>query len=152
MTRKDAARDRRRVTRRAAAAVEFAIVCPLLFLIFLGMVEVGRAMMVAGAVANAARVGARSAAVSGGSYSAATDAVSTVLSDAGLPYVAPTVTVNGAAVSDDASFQDAAAPGATVSVKVALPYSSVSWLPGGGALFLSGNQSITAVTAMTKEG
>jgi len=168
MTRKGVASEAWRVTRRAAAmlfhaprsarrrrgaaALEFAIACPLLFLIFLGMVEVGRAMMVAGAVANAARVGARSAAVSGGSYSSASDAVSAALSDAGLPKAAPTVTVNGVAVSDDASFQAAAVPGATISVKVALPYASVSWLPGGGALFLSGNQSVTAATTMTKEG
>jgi Flp pilus assembly protein TadG len=138
--------------RRAAAAVEFAIACPLLFLIFLGMVEVGRAMMVAGAVANAARVGARSAAVSGGTYDSATAAVSAVLADAGLPDATPTVTVNGVAVTTDTDFQAAALPGATVSVKVALPYSKVSWLPGGGALFLSGSQTISATTVMTREG
>ncbi len=135
------------------AALEFAIACPLLFLIFLGMVEIGRAMMVAGSVANAARVGARSAAVSGGSYSSATAAVAAVLSDAGLPSsTAPTVTVNGVAVSDDSSFQEAAVPGAAIVVQVALPYASVSWLPGGGALFLSANQSISASTTMTREG
>ncbi len=138
--------------RRAAAAVEFAVACPLLFLIFLGMVEIGRAMMAAGAVANAARVGARSAAVTGGSYSAAVAAVSQVLSDGDLPNAAPALTVNGVGVNDDASFQAAAVPGAAVSVRVALPYSSVSWLPGGGALFLSGDQSISAATIMNKEG
>ena len=131
--------------RAGAAALEFAIACPLLFLIFLGMVEIGRAMMVAGSVANAARVGARSAAVSGGGYSSAVAAVAAVLSDAGLPSsTAPTVTVNGVAVTDDDSFDAAAVPGATVTIQVALPYASVSWLPGGGALFMSGSQSISA--------
>lgn len=139
--------------RRAAAALEFAIACPLLFVIFLGMIEIGRAMMVAGSVANAARVGARSAAVSDGNYSAAAAAASQVLSDAGLPTSATlSVTVNGVAVTDDASFQAAAVPGSTVTVKVALLYSNVSWLPGGGALFLSSGQSITGATTMTKEG
>ena len=109
-------------------------------------------MMVAGSVANAARVAARSASVSGGSYSSAVAAASAVLSDADLPNATPTVTINGVAVDDDASFQAAAVPGATISVNVALPYSSVSWLPGGGALFLSANQSITAAAAMTREG
>ena len=75
-----------------------------------------------------------------------------MLSDADLPNATPTVTINGVAVDDDASFQAAAVPGATISVNVALPYSSVSWLPGGGALFLSANQSITAAAAMTREG
>ncbi len=143
---------RRRAVRRGVAALEFAIACPLLFLIFLGMVEIGRAMMVAGSVANAARVAARSAAVSGGSYSSTLAAASAVLSDADLPNAAPTVTIDGVAVDDDASFQAAAVPGATISIKVALPYSSVSWLPGGGALFLSGDQSIAAASTMTREG
>ncbi|HVS38681.1 MAG TPA: TadE/TadG family type IV pilus assembly protein [Gemmataceae bacterium] len=139
--------------RAGAAALEFAIACPLLFLIFLGMVEIGRAMMVAGSVANAARVGARSAAVSGGSYSSCTSSVAAVLSDAGLPSgTAPTVTVNGVAVTDDASFQAAAVPGATITVQVSLSYSSVSWVPGGGALFMSPGQSISASTTMTREG
>ena len=139
--------------RRAAAALEFAIACPLLFLVFLGMIEIGRAMMVAGAVANAARVSARSAAVSGGNYDSAVAAAAQVLSDAGLPSsTAPVITVNGVAVTNDTSFAAAAAPGAAVSVRVALSYASVSWLPGGGALFLAGNQSITATSTMTKEG
>jgi Flp pilus assembly protein TadG len=141
--------------RRAAAALEFAIVCPLLFLIFLGMIEIGRAMMVAGSVANAARVGARSAAVTGGGYDSAVAAASRVLSDAGLPSsgaLVVTVTVNDVVVKDEASFTEAAVPGATITVKVALPYASVSWLPGGGALFLSSNQLITAANTMAKEG
>ena len=149
-TRPGGARARRR---RGAAALEFAIACPLLFLIFLGMVEIGRAMMAAGALAAAARSGARAASVTGGSYSSATGAAATVLSDADLPNSgATTVTVNGVVVTDDESFREAAVPGATVGVKVALPYSSVSWLPGGGVLFLSANQSIAAVCEMTKEG
>src|SRR5207249_341771 len=49
--------------RGGAAAVEFAIVAGLLFTIFLGMIEVGRALMALAAVSNAARAGARAGAV-----------------------------------------------------------------------------------------
>jgi Flp pilus assembly protein TadG len=139
--------------RRAAAALEFAITCPLLFLVFLGMVEIARAMMAAGALANAARAGARAGAVTGGSYSAAAGAVATALSDANLPSSgAATVTVNGVVVTDDDDFKAAAVPGATIAVKAALPYSSISWLPGGGSFFLPPSQSIAAVCEMSKEG
>src|SRR5579884_447377 len=146
----------RRSTGRAArpgvAALEFAIVCPILFLIFLGMVEIGRAVMVSGSVTSAARGAARAGAVTGGSYSALTAAATASLTSAGLPSGAATVTVtvNGVTVSDDASFQAAALPGATVAVTVSVPYGRVSWLPGGVTLFLSGNRTISGGCALTK--
>jgi len=139
--------------RPGIAATEFAIVCPIFFLIFLGMVDIGRGMMVVGAVSNAARIGARAAGVTGGNYSSATDAVATALSDARLPSTTPpTITVNGVAVTDDASFQAAAVPGATVAVQVSLTYGSVSWLPGGASLFVGSSQPLSATCSMTKEG
>jgi len=139
--------------RPGIAAVEFAIVCPIFFLIFLGMVDIGRGMMVVGAVSNAARIGARAAGVTGGSYSSTTAAVATSLSNAGLPDTTlPTVTVNGVAVTDDASFQAAAVPGATIAVQVSLTYGSVSWLPGGASLFVGSSQPLSATCSMTKEG
>lgn len=145
----------RRVPRRGAAALEFAFVCPILFLIFLGMIEIGRAMMVAGTLTNTARVGARSAGVTGGSYSAATSAITNALAAAALPTdstVTITVLVNGVAVGDDPSFQAAAVPGSTVSVSVSLSYGTVSWLPGGATLFMPADQSLTGTCSMPKEG
>ena len=143
----------RRARRPAVAAVEFAIACPIFFLLFLAMVEFGRAMMTAGVVANAARVGARAGAVTGGDYNDVINAANRALSDAGMPTTgAVTVMVNGATVVDTESFAAQAVPGATVSVKVSLSYASVSWLPGGAALFLPANQNIGATCSMTKEG
>lgn len=47
--------------RRGAAAVEFAIVAPVFFLLALGLVEVGRMVMLQHALTNAAREGCRAA-------------------------------------------------------------------------------------------
>ena len=51
--------------RRGAAAVEFALVAPLLFMLFLGFVDVGRAIMVKNLLTSAARDGARTATLDG---------------------------------------------------------------------------------------
>jgi Flp pilus assembly protein TadG len=48
--------------RKGVAAVEFAIVLPLFVIMFLGMVELGRGLMVQQVITNAAREGARFAA------------------------------------------------------------------------------------------
>lgn len=46
---------RRRVNRRGSSAVEFAVVLPLIFILFLGSVEVGRAIMVQHSLQEAAK-------------------------------------------------------------------------------------------------
>lgn len=50
---------------RAAAAVEFALVAPILIALLLGMVEFGFLIFLNSAAAGAAREGARAAAISG---------------------------------------------------------------------------------------
>lgn len=52
-------------SRRGAAAVEMAIVLPVFFMVVMGIVEFGRAMMVGQLVTNGARYGARIAAFDG---------------------------------------------------------------------------------------
>jgi Flp pilus assembly protein TadG len=139
--------------RRGAAALEFCIVGALLFLIFLGMIEVGRAMMALGGIANAARTGARTGATTAGTYSATVAAVQTTLAQAGLDSSSQvTVTVNGVVVTDDASFSAHVVPGATVSVQVRVPYSSVSWLPAGTGIFLSPQQGLSETAVFCREG
>jgi Flp pilus assembly protein TadG len=51
--------------RRGVAVVEFAIVAPLFFLLILGMVEIGRMVMVQQIITNASREGARIAILDG---------------------------------------------------------------------------------------
>src|SRR3954465_14085487 len=92
--------------RRGVVAMEFAIVASLLFVLLLGMIEFGRAMMVLNVVSNAARAGARAGSLSSGSYSSAPAAAGAALTAAGIT-TAPTYTVkvNGVAVNTDAAFQ-----------------------------------------------
>src|SRR3954470_925117 len=130
-------------TRPAAAALEFCFVASLLLMIFLAMIELGRAMMVLGGIANAARAGARAGALTAGDYSACVSAAQTALAQGGIPGTPEVVvSVDGVEVSDDAAFRSAAVPGASISVCVKVPYANVSWLPAGTGMFLSPQQTL----------
>jgi Flp pilus assembly protein TadG len=117
----------------------------LFFLVVLGMVEIGRAVMVMQVVTNAAREGARLAVIDG---SAATPTTTTVvqnwvksyLSNSGLSSSAATVTV-----SPEPS---TATDGTQITVTVSIPYSAVSWLPT--ARFMAG-RSLKAKVVMRRE-
>src|SRR6266850_5882651 len=68
-----------------AAAVEFAVVAPLLFLVvILPTFEFGRGLMVAELVTNAARSGCRVGILPGNSNSSITSAVNTSLTEQGI--------------------------------------------------------------------
>src|SRR3990172_1866136 len=112
--------------RRGAAAVEFALVAPLLFLlIFLPMFEFGRGLMVSELVTNAARVRCRTGVLPATDNSDVTSAVNTTLSGQGITGATTTITVNGGS-SDVSSAQ----LGDVITVTVSVPYSNVSWIPG----------------------
>jgi len=68
--------------RRAAAAVEFALLLPFFAVVVLGIVEFGRAMMVGQLVTNGARQAARHAIVDGSTESAVRTDVQTFLAAA----------------------------------------------------------------------
>jgi Flp pilus assembly protein TadG len=136
--------------RTGAAALEFAIVAPLLILIFVGLMEFSRAMTVLGIIANASRSGARAGAITPGSYSDVVNAVGQTLTPAGLAGTQTTVVqVNGVTVADDTSFKAQAVPGAAVSVQVSIPYNSISWLPG--SRYLTG-KTLAETAVLQKEG
>lgn len=138
--------------RRGAAAVEFAIVAPLLFLIFLGMIEFSRAIMVLNVLTSASRAGVRAGAIAPGDYNAVTDTVGQSLTQAGIACApAITVTVNGTTVADNTAFQNICTPGSRLAVQVAVPYDGVSWLPLGTSIFLRGRM-LSETALMLKEG
>ena len=56
---------RKRLLRRGAAVTEFAIVAPVFFMMVIGFIEFGRALMVQQVLINASRVGARMATTTG---------------------------------------------------------------------------------------
>jgi Flp pilus assembly protein TadG len=130
---------RTRTSRRGAAAAEFAIVAPLLFLLILGIVEFGRLMMVQQTLINAVREGARKATLPGTTTSQVQSTVDTYLKNGGVNGADP------ASVSPDPS---TAAAGDAMTVKVTVPFRSVSWLPNG--MFL-GDATLSASVVMRKE-
>jgi Flp pilus assembly protein TadG len=117
--------------RRGVAAVEFAVVASLLFLLLLGIIEIGRAMMVLEMLNNAARNGARIGTLQGSDNSAVTTAVTNALANAGFSGTGTTIQVNGATAN-----VNTAVPGDSITVSVTVPYNNVTWLPT--SMFLAG--------------
>lgn len=139
-TSSDSRRVRRlRRQRRGAAAVEFALVAPVLFLLVFGMIEFGRLVMVQQILTNASREGARLAVLDDVTVSDVSTTVSTYLTGA---------SVSGATTSVSPDPLSTAAYGDAVTVTVSVPFSQVSWLPT--PQFLSGT-TLSAATTMRRE-
>ena len=105
--------------RRGAAAVEFALVSPAFVLLILGMIEVGRGLMVQQIITNAAREGAREAVMDGATKSGVQHVVSEYLTGSSIPNAVVEVTPDPP--SD-------AGPRGAVTVRVSVPISQVSWM------------------------
>ncbi|MFN0016646.1 MAG: TadE/TadG family type IV pilus assembly protein [Pirellulaceae bacterium] len=127
--------------RLGAAAVEFALVAPLFFLLVFGMIEFGRMVMVQQVITNASREGARKAVLDGASSSNVKSSVVTYMSNGGVTITTSNVTISP---TDPTT----AAAGDPVTVTVSLPFSQVSWLPS--PMFL-GSRQMTASTVMRRE-
>jgi Flp pilus assembly protein TadG len=125
--------------RQGTAAVEFAIVAPAFFLFSLGIIEIGRGMMVQTLIMNAAQEGARAGALNGAQNSDVTSAVNSYLANAGI---------SGATSTPTPSPPSSANPGQDVRVTVTIPYSSVSWLPTPAYL---GSTTLSATALVQRE-
>ncbi|WP_353083122.1 TadE/TadG family type IV pilus assembly protein [Tessaracoccus lapidicaptus] len=104
-----------RKTERAAAAVEFALVAPVLIALLLGTIEFGFLIFLSSAASGAAREGARAAAISGQVADAVTVAKSAYMTTTGR---AGNATVNPAG--------PACTPGEAVVVTVTENYGSLT--------------------------
>lgn len=133
-------------TRRGVAAVEFAVVAPVVFLAFFGLVEMGRMVMVKQAVVNAAREGCREAILATTINVADVDAVVR----ARLQNVVPNASdVNKLRVTcTPAVLSQATASGTEVTVEVECNFSDVSWTPGN---FLGFSDTMAIRATATKE-
>ncbi len=129
-----------RKRRRGAAAVEFAFVAPIFFLLIFGMIEFGRMVMVQQVLTNASREGARLAVLDGTSASEVNAAVDSYLQNA---------RVHGADITIDPAEPNTAGYGEPVTVTVAVPFDQVSWLPS--PMFVGGDTELTATTVMRRE-
>jgi Flp pilus assembly protein TadG len=118
--------------RPGAATVEMAFIAPVVFLLILGIVEIGRGIMVVHLLNNAAELGCRTGIVEGTSTANIQSTVTSELKSAGISGETVTVKVNDA--SADAS---TAGAGDEITVVVTVPTSSISWV--GINRFLSGS-------------
>jgi Flp pilus assembly protein TadG len=130
-----------RKQRRGAAAVEFAIVAPVFFLLVFGMIEYGRMVMVQQIITNAAREGTRVAVLDGSTTSGTKTAVINAMAAGNI-----TITTSNVTVTPDPPSN--ATYGSPVTVSVTVPFSQVSWLPS--PMYLGG-KSMTASTTMRRE-
>ncbi len=114
--------------RTGAAAVETALVLPLFFLIVFGVIEFGRAFMVAQLLTNAAREGARTAITAGSTNTAVIDKVKSLVHDyIGVAPGKVNVTIS---VNDATSSQLAAAEKRDMcEVAISVQVSDVTFIP-----------------------
>lgn len=114
--------------RRAAAAVETALLLPVFITAVLGIVELGRGIMISQLLETAARNGARLAIIDGTTNAQVTSNVQTFLlttANIAANSITVSITDNGSSGTPLAN----AATGDSISVTVSVPFSTVSWLP-----------------------
>lgn len=126
--------------RRGAAAVEFAVVAPVFFLLILGMIEFGRMLMVQQLITLASREGARAAVLEGGSAANVTRQVRSDL--AGSQITAASLQVR---IEPDPGTASAGTP---IRVTVTIDCADVSWL---ATPLLMTDRQLTATTTMRRE-
>ena len=133
----------KRHSRRGIAMVEMALVMPVFFLVVLGIIEFGRAMMVSNMVTSAAREGARMAVVDGSTNTDVTNAINTFLHQStgvSTSNISTTITVVPATGNADPSNQVANSHTRDlITVKVQIPFNSVALLKGN---YLAGKKLV----------
>ena len=127
----------RRLSDRGAAAVEFALVLPLLLLILFGIIDFGRALNTQITLTQAAREGARVAALG---QSTANVVTRTQTSATGLSPVSVTVT----------GCPQGAGAGANATVKASYQFSFVT--PVGAIVSMLGGSGFGSPITMTATG
>lgn len=124
--------------RQGIAAVEFAMVLPVIVLVLFGVLELACMIHVQGALLNASREGARHAVTRRATGGSVTEVCQQSLQHAAVKRA--TVSIN----PDPAT----APPGTLINVRTSADYLANSWLPGSG--FFRGTQ-LTSEVAMRKE-
>lgn len=129
--------------RQGVAAVEFAVIAPLVFLLVFGMIEFGRAIMVHELLNNSARNGARLGVIQGRSNSDVDAVIKDTLAKNNINAPLISIQVNG--VEKDVS---AAETGDNITVTVSVQASEISWLPVD---FFLGSKALTSTVVMRRE-
>lgn len=125
--------------RRGAAAVEFALIVPVMLTFTFGLIEISRISLFKESMVQATREGARL----GIKPSATTEEVITRVSqELGI------MGIDGATVTIEPSSLSQAGPGESVRVNVSVPVNQASWV---GGYFSFGGTDIVAETVMRRE-
>ncbi len=139
-----------RRNRRGTAAVEFALVAPVFFLLVFGMIEFGRMVMVQQVLTNASREGARIGVLDGTTTTLISDTVENYLISANIS--SGVATIQPGAIDDetgaDKPYADADY-GDGIEVMVSVPFGQVSWLPS--SFFGNGDLVLSATSVMRRE-
>lgn len=142
--------------RRGSAIAEFAVVVPLLFMIVIGLIEIGRLVMVAQVATNGSREAARYAAQGPADTATIDSYTRTYLAAAGIPNTtaatnnSTTVAVDywtGTAWASTANPSGLAA-GTQVRVTVGINFDRVTWLP---ARFFVGNGTVVQGASVARK-
>lgn len=128
-----------RSQRAGAAVVEFAIVGPLMIMLTMGMMEVGRAVMVKQVMVNASREGARMAILPSANSQTVIAQVQSQLAAS---------SINGTTVTISPPSLDNAPAGTPVTVAISVNANQVSWIPNPAFTL---NKMITTATTMRRE-
>lgn len=128
------------VARRGAVVVEFAVVLPVIVLMFMGSMEMGRAVMVRHVLEEAARAGCRVAVFENGNKKDVLDIVQAAVAAAQIDDY--TVTISPDPPENLNAFQ-------AVTVTVSVPYDDISWIPSGS--YMNG-KTLTGICVMPAEG
>ena len=123
--------------------MEFAVVLPLLLVMLLGIIEMGRAMMVGEVTAASARLGARAAVISGATNAQVVGKITAYLQAGGIKNATTVISVNGAAGADLST----ASAGDAIQVTVQAPMNSNAWAVNS----YFNSKSISGVATFVKE-
>ena len=129
--------------RKAVVAVEFAVVCPLLIMLILGIIEFGRIMLLGQLASNTARAAARVGSISTRTNTNIKQAASDSLDPAGIKNWTASVLVND--VEADAS---TAGTGDKIEVRIGIPLDTNGWLPT--PIFVKGG-TVTGSSILRRE-
>lgn len=126
--------------RQGAAVVEFAVVAPLMILLTMGMMEMGRVVMVKQLLVNASREGARLAVLPEATTTEVQNAVEQELQAS---------SINGATITLTPTVIESAPPGAPITIAISIPAADVSWIPKPMFTF---SNTLSSSTTMRREG
>lgn len=137
--------NRRKKTRRGVAMLEMAIVLPILLLLLLGILELGRVVMIYQIATNATREAARRAIVPGATDSTVLSTCNTYLDRGGISSTGRSVQILNAGGSSSSLATIRSKE--TVTVRAVIPFSENTW----GFSQILGGRSFTSTSTMRRE-